>query len=862
MQNLKIQYPSTKRFEKDLPLLKAKKIFIVAKKTASPGTRCTIQFTLPGIKQVFKVGGVVEKALAQKAASETGIKYKGLLISLTEGFEKMFAALKTEIGRHEEYNNILALMEQHDEPLTWEWIHKTASQAEMKMELEAAEVDIIPPPIGLKKELTKAERDKAMSAADFILNMTKAMLRSGYYDPEHPASKQAKKGLFQELQKNAATISEIIITREESRKTHDIIITGILDEPVSMRNVVGVGRAELFIPKLSEYFSRKNLVSLAIKKKIPPEHFDAFIDMMCDPHADQARDTRVGATLTKAMIEKNINEISTVFMDDLIALESNLPWRVEMAIQRLAKDLMILPMFKGKTEEEIRAMKIQIVQDILRPLRHPNLLADIVINCYLIARHVKDLEAQDLERTIIDAFPFPILLPTSNFIFKEMELLIKKQTAHPDNNILKRRLSAVKRILKWTAKRVVVEKAPGAQKFLERLYYKDILKYEELPQEVQYLVNNLKLAKDIQNNLQNYITWIQKAEAHEDVVVLFKSFRRAVPYLIDYDAWPTLLEIMKHVNLMQSHFTEKITLGHSPAMYIFQDEIDQLTQAFVSADQDQRDNISTFFKLLGELGIVIMTQVLEESKNREARLAAVGVLTSQEEETRNWAYKVLDDPQSPWFIHRNALLILSSVGQGDEDVTRTRKFMRHGDPRIRLEALKTIIALDARDKEMLIIQCLLDRDTLVQKQALISLRELEVLSKASVRKIVDMLKVKQPKAGEELNEYFRKNIMLIKSLGVLKRPPFRDEIEEILLTFIRHQCERKKLLEVFRKSVKEEFGPMVSSTLFTLQRLGDPGTLNSLRELALIESPFAELIRETADLIEQQIAKSASGTNV
>ncbi len=859
MHNLKIQYPSIKRFKKDLQLIKEKKIFYSAQKTIPAGTQLTIQFTLPGIEQVFKVNGNVDKVLTQKGASDASAKYKGMLISLTEGFPEMFAALKTELGNHEDYKEILGSIVQQDEPLTWEWIRETASQAEFDMEVETA-IEDIPPPTTVKKELTPKERALAHSIADFILNMTKAMLRSGYYDPEHPASKTAKKGLFQELQKNTDTIDEIMIAREESRKEDDIIITGVLDEPVSIQNVVGVGKAELFIPKLSEYFSRKSLVSMAIKKNITREHFEAFIDIMCDPLADQATPGKVGSTLTNAMIDKGINEISAVFMDDLIALESSLPWRVEMAIQRLAKDLKVLPMFEGKSEEEIRAMKIQIVEDILRPLRHPNLLADIVINCYLIAMHVKDLDPQDLERTIIDAFPFPILLPTSRFIFKEMEYLIKEQAEHPDNEILKRRLSAIRRILKWTAKRVVLEKAKGAQKFLERLYFNDILSYEELPPEVQYHVNTLKLAKDIRDNMQNYITWIHNVESDDDAIVLFKSFKRAAPFLIEYDAWPTLFEIMKHVSLMHEHFIEKLKLGYSPIIFIFQEDIELLSEAFITGDENQRDMMNSFYKLLGELGITILTRVLEESIKRETRLAAVEVMSSQEELARSWVYKVLDDPQCPWFLHRNALIILCSVGLGDEDVTRTRKYLRHGEPRVRREALKAAIALEAGDKETLIIQCLQDRDELVQKQALNSLRELGTFSEESIRKVLDLLQVEQPGDSEELKEYCRKNIMLIKSLAVSQKPPFQDEIIEILLQLVSHQTEKRKLTRIFKKSAPEMFGPMISSALFGLQRLGDSRTVNSLRELAETESPFTEQIKEAADHLKQQLAKSDSGT--
>ena len=104
-------------------------------------------------------------------------------------------------------------------------------------------------------------------------------------------------------------------------------------------------------------------------------------------------------------------------MDDLIALESNLPWRVEMAIQRLAKDLTILPMFKSESEEADRKLKFQVIQDILRPLNHPQYLRDLIIHFYIIAQHLKDQNVEDIEKAIIETFPLNSLLPTSQLIF-------------------------------------------------------------------------------------------------------------------------------------------------------------------------------------------------------------------------------------------------------------------------------------------------------------------------------------------------------------------------------------------------------------------------------------------------------------
>jgi hypothetical protein len=103
-------------------------------------------------------------------------------------------------------------------------------------------------------------------------------------------------------------------------------------------------------------------------------------------------------------VEQGISDISTVFMDDIIVLEKNLPWRVEMAIQRLAKDLKVLPMFRGESDEAIKRMKLQIIQDILRPLKHPEFLKDLIINCYVIAQHVKNIQEEDIEK-VTRSFP-------------------------------------------------------------------------------------------------------------------------------------------------------------------------------------------------------------------------------------------------------------------------------------------------------------------------------------------------------------------------------------------------------------------------------------------------------------------------
>ena len=210
-----------------------------------------------------------------------------------------------------------------DNALTMDWIREAIAQEEAAREKESA-AQIAAAPVSEKKQLSPADRAKVKPSGEFLMDLTKAMLRSGYYSPDHPGSEGAKQGLYAAFMRCLGDSSEIMITNQEDRERSDILITGILDEPVNVRTLVGSGMAELFVPKLREYFKRKGLVSIAIKKDITPEHFDCFMDIMSDPKADTDGKDKIGKLLSNALIGHGITEISTVFVDDLILLELNL----------------------------------------------------------------------------------------------------------------------------------------------------------------------------------------------------------------------------------------------------------------------------------------------------------------------------------------------------------------------------------------------------------------------------------------------------------------------------------------------------------------------------------------------------------
>ena len=97
-------------------------------------------------------------------------------------------------------------------------------------------------------------------------------------------------------------------------------------------------------------------------------------------------------------------------------------------------------------------------------------------------------------------------------------------------------------------------KIKGVQKFLEELHHTNVLAFKELPSDVQYLVNTMKMVRDIQSRTSVYIGWVFKRLNPDDAVVMLKCFRRVIAIVVedsDAGARVTLPIAQQTVNAVQ-----------------------------------------------------------------------------------------------------------------------------------------------------------------------------------------------------------------------------------------------------------------------------------------------------------------------
>ena len=175
-------------------------------------------------------------------------------------------------------------------------------------------------------------RDEDPRLSEFVLSMTKAMCRTGYYSASHPEGQRALLGLYDEfinlMHDRGHEFSFQLSFSRAGKGDEDVALYDGKSAIRLMRDSLTEGAGNTFTPKLVEYFHRQGLLSFTLKKEIPQAHFEVFIERMTRPP-----DTSIqhpGEELSRDLALAGVHEVSVVFDEDRIAgLRASIPWRAE-----------------------------------------------------------------------------------------------------------------------------------------------------------------------------------------------------------------------------------------------------------------------------------------------------------------------------------------------------------------------------------------------------------------------------------------------------------------------------------------------------------------------------------------------------
>jgi HEAT repeat protein len=561
-------------------------------------------------------------------------------------------------------------------------------------------------------------REAYAPLADFSLALIQAMLRTGYYAPDHPEAKKSLSGLYEQFAALVEGQSELTFMLVEKPEEREITIEGYAAVPLPMHQVMIKGMADLFTPKFIEFFKRWNLLSFSIKSDTSADDFHTFIELMSQPPVGAGK--LPSERLTQALVDHQIMHISTVFNHEMVGRERRLPWRVRMALTRLRRDLRLLPMYKKATVEQIRRIKLQIIEDVIRPIRTPILLKDFLVNYDLVAADIRELDESAVEREIVANLSEEMLVTTAREIIRDLKQPGDKaaHAAAQDESFDK--IGRCVYVLRDIADQLCAIGSVLDHDFLEALVSQKVLPLEKLPAEVRRAVETRRLAEGFVARKTEYLAALRQVPNAETAKKLAALVYRITPDLLRRSKYETVGEILDAVN--QGRQTPRTArFFEQLAGILAQGLADQATIGYLLGDlrrqsKEQRNRLVQVFAFVGQPVAEGLLTVYIESDDQAVRASAFEALLKIGRSALQPFLTQLPQIESEWPAVRH---ILNEVGElGDEALAKPLTgFLYHANAHVRHAALTALFKLQGDKAEEYFLQALRDREVEVRQAA-------------------------------------------------------------------------------------------------------------------------------------------------
>lgn len=565
--------------------------------------------------------------------------------------------------------------------------------------------------------------------AHFLLSLIQAFLRTGYYTADHPQSKSAKEGLFEDFQNLLAQEYELTFLVCELPEGKKVLIEGIFPEPHELNAIMLQGMAEMYSPKFVTFLERKDLISLTLKAAMTWTEFNNFIDLVGEPTFADTLERSDKERFIQALKEKGILNISYIFNEELLAADRDIPWRSQVALSRLRKDFKMIPLYRDLDEEGMKKVRRQIIQDVVRPMQTAEVIYPIMANSELA--ETEEFKESEIDEEMIACLSDELLYQISRTFLEES---IGKKEA--DFNQKKST-----RLAKQIASSLNSMEIKGREEILEAYYKHDLIPINELPEAIQ---RRIKKKREIDKFLRKTDFYLKKFDEIQDAQKYLRfanSLKNIIPELIRKDRYE---EIQKIIAEIDRHSHEKETLSEHARQIL--DEIERgkiletLKAKFMTGQKEICSAIAPIFVRLGKRSVPYLLPLLEESDDQVVHKTACEILVDIDPSNINLILGELNREDFGTTSAVRMIRVLGEMGdsQGTEQLSdRLEGFLKHENPRVREEALGAWYKIVEEKGEGAYLALLNDAEVGMQKEAIQCLGKIK--SRAGLEKFLSIL---------------------------------------------------------------------------------------------------------------------------
>ena len=474
-------------------------------------------------------------------------------------------------------------------------------------------------PEGLPPEEVERLQRLQANLTDFILHVIQALLRTGYYTPDHPESIKAKEGLYQQFKNLFEHEDEIAFLAREDQEQKEVLIEGILPEPQRLSRMMMRGMGELYIPKFVNYLERKDLISLTMKSRMDQNEFTQFIDLMSDPsfldtHRKEDKDRFI-----TALYRSGISNISFVFNEEMVlAPDREMPWRARVTLSRMKKELKMIPYFQKLSGQEVQVIRKRLLEDAIRPLRNHELIYSVVQNSDLAS--TPENREEFIEDVLVSFLPSIYFIGTTKVYLRE-HLNLKKLQKRDHFEEKSDRL-----LKKFVVRLKKVETHEG-ENLLEEFFRNQLINIEDLTPALKDKILLEKLTDKFLKYTEQFYQQLDQAKDKEKFITIASSFVKILPELIRRDRYAEVFQIIdtlkRHFHkkmmwaLLAGQVLEEIGKGPVPVM---------LEEKFFTGKKEVRAAIIPIFAALEVGSIPHLLNILRKSQDQWVRKNACEAL--------------------------------------------------------------------------------------------------------------------------------------------------------------------------------------------------------------------------------------------
>lgn len=588
--------------------------------------------------------------------------------------------------------------------------------------------------------------------SDFVLSMTKAMNRTGYYSTQHPEGQRALLGLFDSfvnlMHERGPEFSFQLSFSREGAGDEDVALYDGKQSIKLMREVLTEGAANTFVPKLVEYFHRQGLLSFSIKKEIPQDHFEIFVERMTRPQDQQT--THPGEELSRDLAAAGVRTVSVVFDEDRIqGIKGSIPWRAELALTRLRKDLRMIPMLANASVEEMRQIKSRLMDDILRGIQQVNLLIALARHLGEALSGQEDIMPRDeAELHLVNGIGTAIL-PNVAEQMAQPWLHTEDQT---DENPEDRRCRA--RLIQHTIHRLLESTEKKAAHALVVFYEHGYLDLDALSQRGRDVIRASALAEAAMNAPEKLISEMNHEGSDDPFGLTIRDLELAVEELLERKEWDTAAALTKTV---WQYAKGDLTVPEGGAEIAFDtlgrlatEEVTVGIAGGITAPDGPYEGCVELLRMLEpEPAVDALLVVLEDTDNPTLRLWAVDEINKRAWDCVDKLVAIIQEPKTPWHVLRNLLTVIRKVGT-ESAYTAVAQLFEHNKHQVRSEALITMAELAPGRAMRLIERGLDDEDHELRRTAALAAATSPKPSDIAIRLLIRIMTSDREKEGTRL----------------------------------------------------------------------------------------------------------------